>query len=232
MTKVSQADPYQVHETSNSRHISGMTNIIPLMTDTDTTRGKGQAEVTHAVKKGETLFSISRFYGVSISEIKRLNGILNEGIVEGKTLIIKKATAEASDSAAGTIVTPPTDSTGASLQTDEIFLSTKASKSIQTIRPKDGGKSYLQVSESGVADWAEASWGDGHYYCLHKSAPLGTIIKLTDNETGKSIYLKVVGSLSQAEQPALIIRSSNFARINLGLSDKPFLAGITYSILD
>ena len=198
----------------------------------DTNRIKEQTEVVHMVKKGETLFSISRMYGVSISEIKRLNGILNEGIVEGKPLIIKKGHTSEIDSTKGSSALQPLNATDSKLSVDEIFNTTKSSKSIQTIRPKDGSKSYLQISETGVADWAEPGWGDGHYYCLHKSAPLGTIIKLTDNETGKSVYLKVMGSLSQAEQPALVIRSSDFARKKIGLSEKPFVAEITYSILD
>jgi hypothetical protein len=198
----------------------------------DTTRIKGQSEVVHMVKKGETLFSISRMYGVSISEIKRLNGILNEGIVEGKPLIIRIGHVINADTTSGSQVMQNKDTTVAILPSDEIFANTKSSKSIQTIRPKDGTKSYLQITEKGVADWAEVGWADGRYYCLHKSAPLGSIIKLTDNETGKSIYLKVMGNLSQSEPSSLIIRASNFARNKMGLSNKPFLAEITYSILD
>ncbi|MFM7900480.1 MAG: hypothetical protein ACKPAD_00690, partial [Bacteroidota bacterium] len=103
----------------------------------------------------------------------------------------------------------------------------------QTIRPKDGGKSYMQIIETGLVKRADdALWAPGHYYCLHKSAPIGTIIKLTDNETSKSVYLKVMGNMSISEPSSLILRISYFAANKLGVSDKPFAVEISYSLLD
>jgi len=67
---------------------------------------------------------------------------------------------------------------------------------------------------------------------MHKTAPIGTIIKLTDSETSKSIYLKVMGNMSISEPSSLIIRVSSFAANKLGLLDKPFAVEITYALLD
>ncbi len=48
------------------------------------------SNITHTVKKGETLFSIARRYGLSIDEIKSLNDITknNENVKSGQELII------------------------------------------------------------------------------------------------------------------------------------------------
>lgn len=197
----------------------------------DSNKVKNQQEVTHQVKKGETLFSISRMYGVSISEIKRLNGILNEGITEGKVLIIRRASIESQVSLDSLAQKP--NSTDSSIYQNDIYRETTPTKRVQTIRPKDGGKSYMQITETGLVTRVEdAQWAPGHYYCMHKTAPIGTIIKLTDNETSKSIYLKVMGNMSISEPSSIIIRVSYFAANKLGLLDKPFAVEITYALLD
>lgn len=44
----------------------------------------------HTVKKGDTLYSISRKYGVEVAEIKKLNNMKNNSIQPGGKLLIKK----------------------------------------------------------------------------------------------------------------------------------------------
>ena len=203
----------------------------PWSTLPDSNKTKTQEEIRHQVKKGETLFSISRMYGISISEIKRLNGILNEGITEGRVLIIRRAPID-SQGSVDSIGQKPTVADSSILQND-IYRQTNPTKRVQTIRPKDGEKSYMQIIETGLATRVEDSqWAPGHYYCMHKTAPIGTIIKLTDNETSKSVYLKVMGNMSVSEPSSLILRISSFAANKLGLPDKPFTVEISYALLD
>lgn len=47
------------------------------------------AAITHTVAKGDTLFSISRRYDVSVDELIRLNNLLNTTIKIGQILIVK-----------------------------------------------------------------------------------------------------------------------------------------------
>ncbi|MGM0417885.1 MAG: LysM peptidoglycan-binding domain-containing protein [Thermodesulfobacteriota bacterium] len=47
-------------------------------------------KVYHEVKKGDTLYSISRKYDVAVSEIKNLNNIKNDAIQPGAKLLVKK----------------------------------------------------------------------------------------------------------------------------------------------
>lgn len=51
--------------------------------------------VTHSVKKGESLGSIAGKYGMSVSELKKLNGLKRETIVPGQKLKVKGASAAA-----------------------------------------------------------------------------------------------------------------------------------------
>lgn len=56
---------------------------------TDALQSKSN-ETKHVVKEGETLFSISKKYGVSIKQIQDLNQLKNNSIPLGKELIIRK----------------------------------------------------------------------------------------------------------------------------------------------
>lgn len=48
-------------------------------------------EGVHKVKKGETLYSISKQYEVSVSELKEMNNLGDSGLQPGQELVIKKA---------------------------------------------------------------------------------------------------------------------------------------------
>jgi len=43
----------------------------------------------HIVSKGDTLYSISKKYGLTVDELKKLNGLNSNNITIGQTLILK-----------------------------------------------------------------------------------------------------------------------------------------------
>jgi LysM repeat protein len=53
-------------------------------------RPKPKPIVRHLVKKGDTLYSLGRRYGTSVSSIQRANGISGTNIRLGQTLKIPK----------------------------------------------------------------------------------------------------------------------------------------------
>lgn len=93
-------------------------------------------------------------------------------------------------------------------------------------------KSETVINETGGAAIfkSNSGWGDGKYYCLHNSAPSGTIIKLTSITTGKSIYAKVLDVIPDIKQNSgLLIRISNAAVHELGVGDGKFDCTVVYS---
>jgi LysM repeat protein len=88
------------------------------------------------------------------------------------------------------------------------------------------------AKESGTAGVFKSTSGceDGKYYCLHNAAPAGTIIKVTNTATGKSIYAKVLDVIPDIKQNnGLIIRISNAAADILGAVENKFECAISYS---
>jgi hypothetical protein len=90
----------------------------------------------------------------------------------------------------------------------------------------DGNK-----SASGVAGIFKSTsgWQDGKYYALMNNIPVGTIVRVTDAASGKTIYAKVLGQLPDMKESAgLTIRISNAAASELGQGDGKFNVDVRY----
>jgi LysM repeat protein len=61
---------------------------VPVETSSEQVRIGGQVYYIHLVLKKQTLYSISRHYGVSIDDLKKHNPVLEEGLKEGEHLKI------------------------------------------------------------------------------------------------------------------------------------------------
>jgi LysM repeat protein len=62
------------------------------ITTTTTKEKSSQSTIYHSVQKGETLFSISKKYAVSIDNIKEINNLKNSSIFKGQRLLISQQT--------------------------------------------------------------------------------------------------------------------------------------------
>lgn len=88
------------------------------------------------------------------------------------------------------------------------------------------------VSESGAGGVFKSTsgWEDGKYYCLHNTAASGTVIKITNTATGRSVYAKVLDLIPDIKQNnGLIIRISNAAADALGITDNKLDCTLNYS---
>jgi len=87
------------------------------------------------------------------------------------------------------------------------------------------------TSETGVAAIFKSTsgWNDGKYYCLHNSAPAGSIIKITSKNTQKFVYAKVLDVIPDLKQnEGLLIRLSNAAADELGVTAEAFNVTLNY----
>lgn len=73
-----------------------------------------------------------------------------------------------------------------------------------------------------------SGWQDGKYYALINNIPVGTIVKITNPSSGKSVYAKVLGNLADMKENAgLEVRVSDAAAGELGVEGK-FEAEVKY----
>jgi LysM repeat protein len=90
----------------------------------------------------------------------------------------------------------------------------------------DGGKSVS--GQAGVFK-STSGWQDGKYYALMNNVTVGTVVRITDAASNKTVYAKILGQLpDMKESSGLSIRMSNAAAAELGQGDSRFNVQINY----
>ena len=86
---------------------------------------------------------------------------------------------------------------------------------------KNSGSAGVFKSTSG--------WQDGKYYCFNNDAAPGTVLKVTNNATGKSVYAKVLDAIPDIKQNSgLSVVLSNAAAEELGTGENKFDCVLSY----
>ncbi|MEI8059241.1 MAG: LysM peptidoglycan-binding domain-containing protein [Ferruginibacter sp.] len=92
------------------------------------------------------------------------------------------------------------------------------------------GNSINSESGAGGIFKSTSGWDDGKYYCLHNTAAVGTVIKVVNIASGKSIYAKVLDLIPDIKQNSgIIIRISNAAAAALGVTGNKLDCTLNYS---
>lgn len=204
----------------------------------------------HTVASQETLYSVSRQYGVTVQDIKTWNGLQSDELKVGQEIYVSQPqkSAEVSTPAntnpvvtatpaqkepevtqetpAETVepVTPKADPTTASTQTK-----TQAPTQTQTIKISESPKNSDEVMESGLAQLIEGTEGNRKYLALHRTAPIGTILKVKNEMNNREVFVRVMGKLPDtAVNNKLIIKLSQSAYDRLGAIDAKFRVEVTY----
>lgn len=97
---------------------------------------------------------------------------------------------------------------------------------------KDQYETKNEIKENVLAGIFKSTsgWEDGKYYCLYNTAQPQTIIKITNNATGKSVFAKVMDAMPDIRQnKGIAILISNAAADQLGVVENKFDCTISYS---
>jgi LysM repeat protein len=82
-------------------------------------------------------------------------------------------------------------------------------------------RSPVTTTGNGGTFKSTSGWQDGKYYCFNDDAAPGTVVKVIDYSTGKSVYAKVLDAIPDIKQnEGLTIIISNAAAEELGSGDK------------
>lgn len=200
---------------------------------------------THVVETKETLYSIASKYGITVQQLKDWNNITGNEISIGQVLVVKQSTRTPSavnPSASGqpTAATPaPASTTPKTVTTNTPASSTPTASSTQTpapavktetpqtIRVSESVRSGDEVSQSGVAELIEGTEGNRKYLALHRTAPIGTILKVKNEMNNREVFVRVMGKLPDTSDKT-IIRISKSAFDRLGAIDPRFRVEVTY----
>ncbi len=109
----------------------------------------------------------------------------------------------------------------------------KSVESAATVPSKDFAPGSVEkVVETGVATWlADQELNQNKFYALHRTAPIGTIIKVTNRMNNNSVFVKVVGLLpATGDNDNIIIKITSAAAQRIGALDQKFTAELSYGI--
>jgi len=88
----------------------------------------------------------------------------------------------------------------------------------------------FEKTEKGVATWIDDPTLDpSKKLVLHRTAPVGTVIKITNPMTGRTTFAKVVGRIydNESNKDAILVMTKNVAE-SIGALDKRVRVTISY----
>lgn len=219
----------------------------------------------HTVAAKETMFSISRQYGITVQQLRDWNKLETNDIHIGQELIISESatgnnvvatntpsptrTSATTESAATTPPAstantqtstttpsnsqPPVTQTSTQTPAQETTVTppvaSKPDAKEQTIRITESVKNTNEVLQSGLAELIEGTSGNRKYLALHRTAPIGTIMKVRNEMNNREVFVRVMGKLPDtAVNEKLVIKISKSAYDRLGAIDPRFRVEVTY----
>jgi LysM repeat protein len=169
--------------------------------------------ISHTVKQGETLFSISSQYNSSVEDLIQWNALTSNNLRSGQVIKVGRA--------------PERPSTVPVIGEPKVATSTTEMRVEPTIENTSGG--FKNIKESGQAEVIEGTGGHKKYLVLHRAAPVGSIIRVKNEENDITIFARVVGTLPETgDNSKLVIKLSQAAYDQLRAVNSRFPVEVLY----
>jgi LysM repeat protein len=176
----------------------------------------------YKVSQGETLYAIAKRFNSTVDDITRLNGLTSTTVIPGQILQVKSGTADAA--------VPPVNRPVAKRDSTGYIVNQDSSNADDRKINNPGRFGLFEKNEKGVGTWIEdASLDPNKKLVLHRTAPIGTVIKITNPMTNRTTFAKVVGRITDSEstKDVIIIMTKNVAD-SIGALDKRIHVNISY----
>jgi len=187
------------------------------------------AVIDYKVGPREYLVAIAKKFNTTVEDLKTLNNLTSNNLAIGQIIKVPFGTASSeklSPPPASPLDVPKLEPRNNS---NSIDSSKSASERLKLPVARYG---LREVNERGVAIWISDENLDGtKMLALHQTAPIGTVIKITNPMTGKSTFAKVVGKFTQNEssKDAIIVLTKAAAEL-IGALDKRFQVILIYGV--
>lgn len=179
---------------------------------------------SYKVGKSETLYAISRRFNTTVDEIKRINKLSSNSLREGQVLRIPDSDFEP---VVPVQQVPEVVAVEPEIDTPEVFEQPSSNLGLEPSR-----YGIREKKEKGIGVWMDnLETSEKSNLALHKTAPIGTILKITNPMTKSVTYAKVVGKFNDnADNQDAIVILSKSAAAYIGALDRRFLIEIAYGV--
>lgn len=186
----------------------------------------------HVVSSGENLFLIAKSYGLKAWQLREWNNLKTDALRINQVLIVEKPVNFVAKTVKKDTLKPkPVQVQAPAGDVSKEKNTPIVNKPVTTVKPQTpvpnapGGKKF---SEQGIAEVIDAGSTTNKFLALHRSAPIGTLIKVANQANGQSVWVKVIGKLSSSGD--VIIKISPKAFEKLSPKDKRIRADLSYSV--
>jgi len=172
----------------------------------------------YKVSAGETLYAIAKRFGTTVEDLTATNK-LTAAIQPGQVLQVRTGVPTPPPAPVAPIDSLMTKRDSTAVVPDSL------SRNIATSR-----YGLFEKNEKGAATYIEdASLDPNKKLILHRTAPIGTVMRITNPMNNKTTFAKVVGRFTdtQATKDVIIVMTKNVAE-SLGALDKRFHVNISY----
>ena len=179
--------------------------------------------VVHTVEASQTLYSISRTYGVSVGQLRKWNNLRKSSTIDiGQKLIVGKSKAVAKNDKPSEKTVK--DQTFDTPKETPAKVEEKTDSGTKTVKSSNG---FTKVVEMGMAEMIDTD--TKKYSALHPTAQIGTIVQVRNEMNNQSVFVRVIGKLPATGQTNnVLIRISRSAYDRLGAIDRRFPVEISY----
>lgn len=172
--------------------------------------------VEHTVASNETMYSIATKYNLTLDQLKAKNNLTTNSLYVGQKLLINGQYPVKNER---------------NNDSDDKDTDTLESVKNPSLRLPASRYGLSQMDEKGAGVWiTDKDLDSSKMLVLHRSAPIGTIMKITNPMSNRSTFAKVVGKFTENESTKdVIIVVTKAVADALGALDKRFLCNLTYS---
>lgn len=186
-------------------------------------RSTSNAEI-HVVEASETLYSISRTYGVALEDLKKWNELEGNEISIGQELFVSEPVPVNTETASKVII----EQTATKEVKDTVIQTIVIDTARYNIKP-ESKTNFEEVIESGLAEKIAGTSGNRKYLALHRTAKTGTIMKVKNEMNDQEVFVRVIGPLPDtSNNKNVVIKISKAAYDSLGAIDPKFRVTVTY----
>lgn len=229
------------------RNTTANNTTTPPANNRQTTAAATNTSGTHTVEAKETLYSIANKYDITVQQLKEWNNLQSNELDIGQTIFVKQpprsttpvrkdtsvTTQQPVVTSRQTTTTQPVKNDVPKNDTPPVKNDTPPRETVktntETIRISESVKNGDEILEKGIAELIEGTDGNRKYLALHRTAPVGTILKVRNELNNREVFVRVMGKLPDtALTDKVMIKISKSAYDRLGAIDPRFRVEVTY----
>jgi LysM repeat protein len=201
---------------------STQTTVVNKLPETKSLSG------VHTVAAKESLYSIARLYGITVQELKEWNGIQGSELNIGQTLFVAQPMRNKTEVTENRVteIKEPVETVKQEVKPIQTQTQPQNETTIKISEKVIGSD---EVKEGGLAELIEGTEGNRKYLALHRTAKVGTILKVRNELNNREVFVRVAGPLPNTGiNTNLVIKISKSAYDRLGAIDQRFRVEVTY----